>query len=249
MDMKPPIDTVTFDLWNTLLIHNEDYDRNIRSLRSTEIQDALVSCGLKVAAADVDMAYRLSDVRLSERWSSHRDMDLDEQLGVFLECMGIEPTPVLISAIDRPYADVVLKMKPVVIEGALDAVKKMKQRGYKVALISNTGRTPGRAMRKVLDDYGFAGLFEVATFSNEEGYKKPHPEIFRRTLLQLHSKPEQSVHVGDHGLLDVLGARYAGMRSVHVTRYAPAGDGYYLPDIAIEHISELPKAIDALARE
>jgi HAD superfamily hydrolase (TIGR01509 family) len=249
MDMKPPIDTVTFDLWNTLLIHNEDYDRDIRSLRSKEILDALGRCGLRVAAADVERAYRLSDLRLSERWSDHRDMGLDEQLSVFLECMDLQPTPELVGAIDRPYADVVLKMKPVVIEGALEAVQEMKERGYKVALISNTGRTPGRAMRKVLDGYGFAGLFEVATFSNEEGYKKPHPEIFRRTLLQLNSKPERAVHVGDHGLLDVLGARDAGMRSVHVTRYAPAGDCFYMPDIAIERISELPGAMDALARE
>jgi putative hydrolase of the HAD superfamily len=246
--MKLKIDTVTFDLWNTLLLHNEDYDRDIRRIRSEDILDALKGIGLDVTAADVENGYVLSDGRLLERWSGDLDMSLEEQLDVFLECMGIRPTPERIEAIRVPYSDAVMKLRPTEVDGALDAVKKIKGMGYKVALISNTGRTPGRAMRKVLDDYGFTGLFEVTTFSDEEGFKKPHPEIFRRTLLQLNASPGSTVHVGDHGLLDVLGARNAGMRCVRVTRYAHEDDGQYTPDVSIECIEGLAEAVNSLER-
>jgi FMN phosphatase YigB (HAD superfamily) len=247
MHTKPPVEAVTFDLWNTLLVHDVEYDSGIRMIRTEGILEALGQYG--VGAADVERAYELSDKLLLERWSCHLDMDLGEQLSLFLECMGLEPTGELVRAIDGPYGDAVLKMKPTVVEGALEAVVAIKDRGYRVGLISNTGRTPGRAMRKVLDQYGFSGLFEVESFSNEIGYQKPHPEIFHRTLLKLMTGPENAIHVGDHGLLDVLGAREAGMRSVQVTRHRNTDFRQYRPDASIGSISDLPKAIDDLKRE
>jgi len=247
MHTKPPVEAVTFDLWNTLLVHDQEYDSIIRRLRSEGILEALGRYG--VDAADVERAYELSDKLLSARWSGRLDMGLDEQLSVFLKCMGLEPTPELMGAIDGPYGDAVLKMKPTVVEGALEAVDAIKERGYRVGLISNTGRTPGRAMREVLGQYGFSGLFEVESYSNEIGYQKPHPEIFRLTLLRLKTGPENTIHVGDHGLLDVLGAREAGMRSIQVTRHRNTDFRQYRPDASIERISELPDAVDALARE
>jgi putative hydrolase of the HAD superfamily len=246
--MKLKIDTITFDLWNTLLIHDEAYDREIRRIRSEDILDALTGIGLDITAADVERGYRLSDERLLARWSGHLDMSLEEQLDDFLVCMGIGQSRKLAEAIKSPYADTVMKLRPAAVEGALEAVKEIKNRGYRVALISNTGRTPGRSMRKVLDDYGYSGLFEVMTFSDETGYKKPHPEIFRRTLQQLNASPGSTVHVGDHGLLDVLGAREAGMRCVQVMRYAHESEGPYAPDASIDSVSDVAEAIDSLAR-
>jgi HAD superfamily hydrolase (TIGR01509 family) len=243
-----PVDTITFDLWNTLLAHDALYDADIRRIRAADILDALRNEGLDVTMQDVERGYSLSDGRLLERWSGHLDFSLDEQLAVFIECMGLEPTTRLVEAIDVPYADAVLKMRPVIIDGAREAVEEIKNSGYRVALISNTGRTPGRAMRRLLIEYGLYDLFETATFSNEEGIMKPRPEIFHRTLARLGSDPERTVHVGDHGLLDVLGARRAGIRCVQVTQYAPDGHGEHVPDVSIERISGLAGAIEAMQR-
>jgi putative hydrolase of the HAD superfamily len=243
-----PVDTVTFDLWNTLLAHDASYDAGIRKCRAEDILYALRSEGLNITMADVERGYALSDGRLLERWSGHLDFSLEEQLAVFLECMGLEPTAELVRAIDGPYADAVLKMRPLVIDGAREAVEQIINSGYRVALISNTGRTPGRAMRRLLVEYGLYDLFETATFSSEEGIMKPRPEIFHRTLARLGSDPERTVHVGDHGLLDVLGARRAGIRCVQVTQYAPEGHREHVPDVSIERISGLSGAIEALQR-
>lgn len=243
--MKPSLDTVTFDLWNTLLVHDESYDAGIRGLRTRDILEALRGDGENVTIEDIARAYERSDGRLAERWSSYRDMDLEEQLEVFLECLDLEPTRRLRDAIDGAYADAVLKMRPPVVEGAREAIEHVRERGFRVGLISNTGRTPGRAMRQLLKDYGLLRLFDVCTFSNEEGITKPRPEIFHKTLFKLNSTPARTVHVGDHGLLDVVGARRAGIRCVQVMQYAPC-DHHYAPDVAIERIAGLPEAIEAL---
>jgi putative hydrolase of the HAD superfamily len=241
------IDTVTFDLWNTLIAHDGFYDDNIRRFRIDGITDALNAKGLAMTKADVERAYRLSGVRLEERWSHDQDTDVDEQLCIFLECMGVAPTRGLIEAIDEPYTDAVLKVKPFLVDGAGDAIRDVKDRGYSVALISNTGRTPGKSMRKIMREFGILDMFDTVTFSNEVGYLKPHPKIFEDTLSLLDAKPERSVHVGDHAILDVLGARKAGMRSVHVTQYA-LKDSLCEPDARINALSELPAAIDLLEK-
>lgn len=242
------IDTITFDLWNTLLAHDEFYDADIRRLRTEGILRALKDEGLDVSMDDVERAYVLSDGRLSERWSVDLDVDLDEQLAIFLDCMGLERTPRLMRAIDEPYADAVLKCRPFVVEGACDVVKEMGDRGFKVALISNTSRTPGRSLRKVMHDYGLLNLFDRVVFSNEVGYLKPHREIFQRALSSVGAMPERSVHIGDHSILDVLGARRAGMRCIQVTRYAHKDDRLHKPDIYAESLKDVPDAVSVLQR-
>ena len=242
-----PIDTVTFDLWNTLISYDCYYDDNIRRCRTEGIFNALTARDVILKISDVERAYQLSDKVLSELWSTDLDMDTDEQLRLFLQCLGIEPSVGLVDAIDEPYSDSVLKVKPFLVEGAEGAIRAMKERGYKVAIISNTGRTPGKALRKVLKNFNILDLFDVVTFSNEAGYLKPHPKIFANTLAQLEAVPENAVHIGDHAVLDVLGAKKAGMRSVHVTQYAQHED-HCEPDARIGTISELPAAIDTLEK-
>jgi HAD superfamily hydrolase (TIGR01509 family) len=241
------IDTVTFDLWNTLIAHDCFYDDNIRRCRTEGIRDALSSKGLTVTKDDIERAYQLSDKRLIERWSTDKDMDVDEQLGMFLRCLGIEPAGDLVKAIDEPYSDAVLKVMPFLVDGAREAILEMKDRKYIVALISNTGRTPGKAMRKVMKEFDILDLFDTVTFSNESGYLKPHPKIFEETLSRIGSKPENAVHIGDHAVLDILGAKNAGMRSVHVTQYAQHDDRCE-PDVRIGMISELSDAIDSFEK-
>jgi putative hydrolase of the HAD superfamily len=242
-----PIDTVTFDLWNTLIAHDRFYDDNIRRCRTDCVLNALSSKGLVFTNDDFERAYQLSDKHLTERWSTDKDMDVDEQLGMFLKCFGIEPSPDLIDAIDEPYTDAVLKVMPFLVEGAAEVIREMKERKFKVALISNTGRTPGKSMRKVMSEFSILDLFDTVTFSNESGYLKPHPKIFEETLSRLGSRPENAVHIGDHAVLDVLGAKNAGMRSILVTKYAQQ-DRCCEPDARIGTISELSAAIDILEK-
>ena len=49
-------------------------------------------------------------------------------------------------------------------------------------------------------------------------------------------------------MLDVLGARRMGMRSVRVMKHAKKDDGHHEPDIYIDDITGLPEAITKLEK-
>ncbi len=106
-------------------------------------------------------------------------------------------------------------------------------------------RTPGEVLRGIFDRAGFLARFEVLTFSDECGIRKPDPEIFLLTLRKFGVSPEEAVHVGDDPVLDVEGARDAGMGVIQVTASgratAPA-----TPDAVITRLSELPAALTRL---
>jgi FMN phosphatase YigB (HAD superfamily) len=51
-------------------------------------------------------------------------------------------------------------------------------------------------------------------------FHKPSPVIYEVAVRQLGLPPEQILHVGDHFLEDVEGARSAGLQSLHLVRGA-----------------------------
>jgi putative hydrolase of the HAD superfamily len=237
------IDTVTFDLWNTLIAHDEFYDGRIRESRMAGMAKALHAANHDLSMEEIAAAYKASEPFLEERWATGRDMDTDEQVEVLLRCLGIEPEPGLVEAVADPYANAVLHVEPFIVEGAMEALESIRDSGLRLALISNTGRTPGAAMRKVIGKMRLLDFFEVTTFSNEAGYLKPHPRIFELTLARMGAEPQRTVHVGDHVELDVRGAKGYGMRSVHVLRYAGNEKAAFKPDVCIDTMYELPDAI------
>jgi putative hydrolase of the HAD superfamily len=98
-------------------------------------------------------------------------------------------------------------------------------------------------MRKVIGKMGLLDYFEVTTFSIEAGYLKPDPRIFEMTLARIGSKPGQTVHVGDHDVLDIQGARDYGMRSVRVLQYAEDKGATCEPDSCVGTMADVPNAI------
>ena len=145
----------------------------------------------------------------------------------------------LIEAYSRPA----LLVPPAVDESARSALEALTGRGYTLAIVSNIMRTPGVTLRKLLERCGLLGYFRHTTFSDEVGVRKPDPEIFALTLRAVGAGPESAVHVGDDAVLDVQGARAAGMRVVQVTSDAPRALGPLSPDGAIPRLAGLPDAI------
>jgi putative hydrolase of the HAD superfamily len=112
-------------------------------------------------------------------------------------------------------------------------------------VVSNVMRTPGAVLRLVFERHGLLDWFRVLTFSDECGIRKPAPEIFLRTLRQVGVAPEDAVHVGDDPVLDVEGARDAGMRAIQVT---PSGraTGPVKPDAVVTRLGDLPAVLAGL---
>jgi putative hydrolase of the HAD superfamily len=140
--------------------------------------------------------------------------------------------------LEEAFLAPILKDPPILIDGAKDLVEHVEDEGYKIGLICNTGRTPGRIIREVLKKMDMFKYFGTLTFSNELKIRKPDPRIFFHTLDQLKSAPSNSLHLGDEPKLDVWGAKRAGMTSVH---FNPNQATYVEiePDFSIKKLAEL----------
>jgi HAD superfamily hydrolase (TIGR01509 family) len=243
------IRAVTLDLWGTLFLDGPASDDRYKRQRLAGIQAALAGVGITVPPAQLDRGYAAAARWLGELWQMNRDVSVREFVVALLKAvdaalpgrLSAETMAALISA----YASPALMAPPAVDPGARVALETLAAEGARLAVISNTMRTPGEVVRQVLDKAGLLPLFRVLTFSDECGIRKPASEIFLRTLKDLDVPPEAAVHVGDDAILDVEGARDAGMAAIQVTPDGRA-TAPVKPDAVIRHLGELPAALRRL---
>ena len=243
------IDTVTFDLWNTLISNwplDHDRYRQIRAERTIQI---LGEYGIAVSLDHLVKAYDDGFERYKQIWSRNSDLSTNEQLKIIWELLP-EEKPKTISAglmgrLAEAYTSPLLEYPPPLIEGARETLIKIKKARFKLGLICNTGRTPGKTIRILLKQVEIIDCFDITTFSDELRIRKPDPRIFQHTLTQLKSMPRKSLHVGDVVELDILGAKNAGMQSVHLNpNHTPYEQ--IVPDFTIGHLDELEGILDTL---
>jgi putative hydrolase of the HAD superfamily len=97
----------------------------------------------------------------------------------------------------------------------LDALAALRQRGLKLALVSNASTGEVSAWR----DSPLSKLFDAAVFSCECGWRKPEPEIYRWALERIETEAGQALFVGDGGSDEHTGARRVGLTAVLITRF------------------------------
>jgi HAD superfamily hydrolase (TIGR01509 family) len=114
---------------------------------------------------------------------------------------------------------------------------------HRLGLLSNFD--DARTGREILADTGVADRFEVVVISAEVAFRKPHPEIFRRALGELHLEPHEVLFVGDTPRDDVYGARNAGIPVAWVTNgKGPFPSDVPEPDFTIARLTDLPALLD-----
>ncbi len=119
---------------------------------------------------------------------------------------------------------------------AREAVASLRDRGYRLGLISNFEPW----LEDLLVRLGLADLFSVLVISGKEGVEKPHPRLFEIALERVGARPEECLHVGDSPNSDYRGAREVGMRAVLLDRWGRH------PSFAGERISDLRELLTLL---
>ena len=233
---------ITFDFWETLVHDSPENMREQRMLRIQALHRALALAGRALDFAAVVEAYDRSERVLIERfWSRDRDPMIAEQVRLVLETaspgVGETLTPALFEETIAGYIEPVLRLPPGLQPGAAEAVRALAARGITLGIVSNTGRTPGVVLRRVLERHDLLRHFSVVSYSDEVGYRKPDAEIFRRTLAALGIEAAQAAHVGDNPVADVRGAQGVGMRGVHYASQGKAGAPH--ADLVVTHLGEL----------
>ena len=84
----------------------------------------------------------------------------------------------------------------------------------KLGLVSNFTYAPViyASLRKLCINH----FFNAVVVSHENGWRKPHTQIFHDTLAKLQVKAEEAVFIGDSPLEDIKGAKAAGLKTVFV---------------------------------
>jgi len=173
---------IGFDLWETLITDTPDLSRQQERLRLTRLESILRSRGHEADAARIERAHRSLWHQCQKLyWSLDRDVPCRRQIEHFLEALELDPgsfSEESLSELEHAYAHAAVEIPPAIVPGAAAVLRALRERGLAIGLISNTGRTPGYALRQILHTLGLAGFIDVMVFSNEHGVCKPQQSIF-----------------------------------------------------------------------
>jgi len=241
------IAAVTFDLWDTLIKEHPGGADRVARIRTEGIGDLLSAKGMVHTSQEIVDAYAKTGDFLSMTWSKQRDMAVRDQVLFMMSSIDDKLAGRIsksdLDEIERVYAEGILENPPALLPGAREALVAVSERGHKIGLISNTGRTPGSVLRVVMGNMGILDFFDTTTFSNEVLVRKPAEGVFRHTLDNLKVFPSAAVHVGDSVESDIMGAKRAGMKAVQLVV-----NGISRSEVADSHVGSLTNVLDAIER-
>ncbi|HKB48696.1 MAG TPA: HAD-IA family hydrolase [Ktedonobacterales bacterium] len=96
----------------------------------------------------------------------------------------------------------------------LPALDALQGRGFTLGVISDWGIGLGLVLRH----HDLVRYFDFAVVSAAVRHAKPDPALFATALRRADAIPDYALHIGDSYLLDVLGARAAGITPVLLDR-------------------------------
>ena len=263
-----PIRAILFDLDNTLIFEDESTLQAVRGAADLA-HDRVGSDGAALAQAVVETAEML--------WSASPLRTYGEAFGVWwgetlwgdfigdteaargvcalapefrravwrgaLAKVGVSDQT-LAADLERAY--VRIRRSGEKLDPAADTLLAGLSSGHRLALVSNGA---GDVQREKLSRTPFARYFSAVVISMEIGIGKPDPRIFQRALELIDVDARDTVMVGDSLARDVAGAHSAGVRAVWIDRKLWDEPDAPAPDARIERLSDLPAALDALARQ
>jgi putative hydrolase of the HAD superfamily len=221
------IHAAIFDLWGTLIHDVPENGLQRRRARFEAIARAFGSLGVHVTADDIANAMAVVEPQIEEVHSKGRDLSAAGRAQLIADALqpglsqtlGDEAWPRFVEA----ERETMLAHVPLLMDGAVEALEQAKALGLRMALVSNTGPTPGAVLRDVLRLMGLLDFFDAHIWSDEVGWWKPAPEIYRLATDALDVAPANSVFLGDTPDTDILGALQAGMWVVQVGRRTADG--------------------------
>lgn len=236
------LDAVTFDCWGTLIFDKPETEG--RTSYNVRVEHLARIGNLSIEAADQ---------LLQEAWAHHhtawhelRGYGAPGMAQHCLEALGIRDERRLRGLTDA-FEEASIEFGVEVVPDAPAALEELRSRGFKTALVCDTGFTPGRVVRHLLGEHGITPLLDVLAFSDEVGVPKPHERMFRTALDGIGIAASAAAHIGDLKRTDIAGARAAGMRTIRFR--GVYDDETDLPDadVVIAAMRELPGVVASRA--
>lgn len=234
--MKQNIKAIFLDLGGTFRIveENEPYIRQARE-RIKEL------CGTNLSA---DAFYDF----LNKRYDTYREWALKymcEAPETMLWTRWLVPEwdrkKIEAAAIELTYCFRRAKGERVVVKNGIETVRTLKERGYRIGIISDLIGTV--EIDEWLDRDGIRDLFCAVQQSSVTMLRKPHPAIYFLALNEADVRPEESCFVGDNLKRDIIGAKQSNFAGTVGAEY-PGGLAFKLteenrPDCILHRFEEL----------
>jgi len=205
---------VTFDCWSTLLV-----ERNWTTayhLRIDALAELASGAGRPTRFDTLREAFDAAWNHHMAQWVAGVSTNTRDLADHALERLGLRPEAKAREELVRVWEEASHCGDVEPVEGALDTLRALAREGLRLALVCDTGLTPGRVVRAHLERSGLLAHLDICVFSDEVGAPKPDPRPFLTALVALDVVPDESLHVGDLRRTDVAGARDVGMRSIRL---------------------------------
>ncbi len=145
-----------------------------------------------------------------EKWENLK-LTYSRAFGKFLDSKGVKYTKEHKEIFEKLYLEYHEKYTEP-FPDSIESLIKLKSLGFRLAIISNIDN---EIIEPILRRLGTYELFELVLTSEELGFGKPNPKIFKEALKHLGIEPKDSIFIGDSLLNDVEGARKVGIEAIH----------------------------------
>jgi len=217
---------IFFDLDNTLW----DFNKNSR----VSIYEAYIKFKLNSFGVDFDKFFDVYTIHNDSLWGQYRKKEIHknelkrqrfQKTFEELQIIGIDPV-----AMNDYYLEV-MPLQTILMDGALEVLKSLKSKNYKLFVITNGF---SEVQHRKMENSGLAPFFEKIFISEEVKSPKPERVIFEYAITSANARKSKSVMIGDDWEVDIMGALNIGITGI-----------YYCPNLMVEHKVLIDKYTDS----
>jgi putative hydrolase of the HAD superfamily len=234
------IDTILFDLGNTLVRYFESYEFPAILQKSlSAVSKSLLETAHPAEPADV---IRQRAAAEDHEAADYRTRPLEGRLA---RIFSIEPADrALLETLARTFLTPIFELAAM-YDDTPPLLKALRKRGLRLGIVSNTPwGSPASLWQEELQRLGLAKWIDAAVFCRDVEFRKPAPPIFRYALERLQTTARNALFIGDNPLWDVEGPRCIGMRSLLVDR---TGRLKGIDTPRVRSLTEVPAFVESLA--
>lgn len=136
------------------------------------------------------------------------------------------------------------KLPLVAFSDAISTLERLKNQGYKLAVVSNTCQSGDLVVSRAIERIGLRHFFDAVVTSVDVGCEKPAPKMFLEALKRINCHPSEAVMIGDNPIDDIGGAGKLGLRTILIRRGPSASSSQEVkPSFIVSSLSEIPAIV------
>jgi putative hydrolase of the HAD superfamily len=249
------IGAITFDLWDCLFFDESDEPKRRaaglppKPAMRRQLVHEYLNLHAPIARETIDLAYDVQDAAFRKVWhDQYVTWTVRERMQVLLAGLNRElPEPEL-AELTNLHERMEIEYRPDPVPGAREALHELKGR-YPLIILSDAIFTPGRNLRELLKGAGMFECFDDFLFSDEIGWSKPAPQVFRAAAKVAGCELSEIVHVGDRPHNDIGGPHAVGARGILMTAAKQRPLEGHVPDAVCNDYKDLAAVVAQLDKE